>query len=82
MFYKLEIVRNSRAQLLTPHMSQSEKYWPRKMDFSIFEIFAIFNFSRAILGAKISNRPIHVVVSKNRENLDFEITRFIGVRSA
>ena len=37
---------------------------------------------RYFLGVKISNRPNKVRVSKNRENLVFEITRFIGVESA
>ena len=39
-------------------------------------------FWRSILGVEISNRPNKVRVSKNRENLVFEITRFIGVWSA
>ena len=52
---------------------------------SIFRFFGVgggATILSSILGVKISNRPNKVRVSKNRENLVFEITRFIGVWSA
>ena len=44
--------------------------------------FSCTPFWRGFLEVEISNRPNKVRVSKNRENLVFEITRFIGVWSA
>ena len=41
MFCKLEIVRNTLAQPLTPHMPKLAKNWPRKIDFTIFPKNAI-----------------------------------------
>ena len=51
-------------------------------DFDIFTEPPKNRFGGSILGVEISNRPNKVRVSKNHENLVFEITRFIGVWSA
>merc|ERR1711994_794624 len=80
------MVRNVILRFLRTHMSKSTENWPRKIDFTIFsKKGGVADFDppeESIWGVKISNRPNKVRVSKNHENLVFEITRFIGVRSA
>ena len=55
----------------------------RFYDFSDFAFFAFLTSDfGGLLGVEISNRPNKVRLSKNCENLVFEITRFLGVRLA
>ena len=77
------MVRNALLHILSTHTSKSAENRPRKIDFTIFSRTPPKNvFGRHFLGVEISNRPNKVRVSKNHENLVFEITRFIGVWSA
>ena len=76
---------NVLPQLLTPHLSPSDKNWPRKIDFSIFRILTVRGGQELIFGGRnFKNAYYGQGVQKSRKYRFRDntfLTVFIGQRN-